>query len=91
MLFFLSLRNCKCIVRLGYLLYFLSHLIFMKLKNRKSAGKRVKVKEGFFARKKAYRAHLLKRKNSKRMRRLSEPTKIHVSDASAFSKMLPYG
>ena len=41
----------------------------MKLKTRKAAAKRIKVKKNCFARKKAYKAHLLRRKNSKRLRR----------------------
>jgi large subunit ribosomal protein L35 len=62
----------------------------MKLKTRKSAAKRVKIKKNSFARKSAYKGHLLKRKNSKRLRRLSEPNQIHESDKKAFSAMLPY-
>jgi len=62
----------------------------MKLKTRKSAAKRVKIKKNCFARKNAYKGHLLRRKNSKRLRRLSENTFIHSSDKSAFEKMLPY-
>ena len=62
----------------------------MKLKTKKAAAKRVKVKKNGLARKKAYKSHLLRRKNSKRLRRLSEPTKIDSSDRIAFSHMLPY-
>jgi ribosomal protein L35 len=62
----------------------------MKLKTRKAALKRVKVKKNFFCRKKAYKGHLLRKKNSQRLRRLSEPCKIHVSDSIAFSRMIPY-
>jgi ribosomal protein L35 len=62
----------------------------MKLKTRKSVLKRVKVKKKFFLRKKAYASHLLRKKNSKRLRRLSEASKIHFSDFHAFSKMIPY-
>lgn len=62
----------------------------MKLKTRKSAAKRVKVKKNCIARKSAYRGHLLRRKNSKRLRRLSENAFIHSSDKLAFEKMLPY-
>ena len=62
----------------------------MKLKTRKSALKRVKPKKNGLARKSAYMGHLLRRKNSKRLRRLSEATQINSSDLKAFSYMLPY-
>jgi large subunit ribosomal protein L35 len=62
----------------------------MKLKTRKSAAKRVKIKKNCLCRKKAYNGHLLRRKNSKRLRRLSEPSMVHDSDTRAFSRMLPY-
>ena len=61
----------------------------MKLKTRKSASKRIKVKKTCFARKKAYKAHLLRRKSSKRLRRLAEDSVIHSSDKHAFELMLP--
>ena len=62
----------------------------MKLKTRKSALKRVKPKKNFLARKSAFKGHLLRRKNSKRLRRLSEPIKINSSDKKTFLYMLPY-
>lgn len=62
----------------------------MKLKTRKSAVKRVKIKKSGYARKKAYKGHLLRRKNSKRLRRLNAPAVVHSVDASAFSTMIPY-
>lgn len=62
----------------------------MKLKTRKSALKRVLNKKNFFCRKKAYKGHLLRRKSSKRLRRLSEASVIHSSDTNAFSHMIPY-
>jgi ribosomal protein L35 len=62
----------------------------MKLKTRKAALKRVNPKKKCLARKSAYKGHLLRRKNSKRLRRLSEPIQIHSSDRKAFSAMLPY-
>ena len=62
----------------------------MKLKTRKSAQKRVKVKKNCLARKKAYKGHLLRKKNSKRIRQLSENATIHYSDLKTFSLMLPY-
>ena len=62
----------------------------MKLKTRKAAAKRVKIKKNGFQRKKAYKSHLLRRKDSKRLRRLSEPMMVHKSDSDNFSLMLPY-
>lgn len=62
----------------------------MKLKTRKSAAKRIKRKKNCLNRKKAYKGHLLRKKNSKRLRILSQPTQIHKSDLAAFSAMLPY-
>jgi large subunit ribosomal protein L35 len=62
----------------------------MKLKTRKAAIKRVLNKKNFFARKKAYKSHLLAHKTSKRLRRLSEAGVIHNSDTKAFSRMIPY-
>lgn len=61
----------------------------MKLKTRKSAAKRVKQKKNFFARKKAYKGHLLRRKSTKQLRTLSQPAKIHQADNRAFSLMIP--
>ena len=62
----------------------------MKLKTRKSALKRVNPKKKVLARKSAYRGHLLRRKNSKQLRRLCEPNQIHATDRKAFALMLPY-
>lgn len=62
----------------------------MKLRTRKSAIKRVKVKKRLLMRKKAYKSHLLSHKNSKRLRNLSSPGCIHKADLAAFIKMLPY-
>jgi len=62
----------------------------MKLKTRKAAAKRVKSKKNGLARKKAYKGHLLRRKNSRRLRRLSEPSQINKSDLGSFALMLPY-
>lgn len=62
----------------------------MKLKTRKSAAKRVKVKKNYLARKQAYKGHLLRRKTTKQLRSLSQPSKIHQADTHSFSIMLPY-
>jgi ribosomal protein L35 len=60
----------------------------MKLKTCKSAAKRVKVKKNCLSRKKAYKGHLLRKKNSKRLRTLSGPATIHSSDTRTFNIML---
>jgi ribosomal protein L35 len=62
----------------------------MKLKTRKSAIKRIKVKKNGFARKKAYKGHLFRRKNSKRLRTLASPAQVHSSDLGRFFIMIPY-
>jgi len=62
----------------------------MKLKTRKAAVKRIKIKKNCLSRKKAYKGHLLRKKNSKRLRTLSQPSQIHNSDFDAFSRMIPY-
>lgn len=62
----------------------------VKLKTRKSALKRINVKKGYFARKKAYKGHLLRRKSSKQLRTLSQPSKINETDLKTFSLMVPY-
>ena len=62
----------------------------LKLKTRKSAAKRINVKKNCLCRKKAYKGHLLRRKNSKRLRRLSEASTVHSSDFGTFSRMLLY-
>jgi ribosomal protein L35 len=62
----------------------------MKLKTRKSAAKRVNIKKFVIGRKKAYKSHLLRKKNSKRLRTLSSCTQLHKSDRSVFYSMNPY-
>ncbi len=62
----------------------------LKLKTRKSAAKRVSEKNGVFSRKKAFRSHFLRRKNSKRLRSLAAPATISKADKHAFALMLPY-
>ena len=62
----------------------------MKLKTRKSAAKRIKIKKNCLCRKKAYKGHLLRRKNSKRLRTLASPSLVHENDLGRFEKMLPY-
>ena len=62
----------------------------LKLKTRKAAAKRVKVKKNCICRKKAYKGHLLRRKNSMRLRRLSGVHTVHIADHAAFAHMLLY-
>lgn len=62
----------------------------MKIKTRKAALKRVKIKKNGFIRKKAYKSHLLRKKNPKRLRRLSEACMINKADFINYSLMLPY-
>ena len=62
----------------------------MKLKTRKSASKRINKKGNLFIRKKAYKGHLLRKKSSNRLRRLTKLSVIHSSDMEAFKLMLPY-
>ena len=61
-----------------------------KLKTSKSAAKRFKIKKNCICRKKAYKSHLLRRKDSKRLRTLSAPSQVHDSDLVTVSYMLPY-
>lgn len=62
----------------------------MKLKTRKSAAKRINKKGNLLIRKKAYKGHLLRKKNSNRLRRLGRSSKIHNTDMRVFKLMLPY-
>ena len=60
----------------------------MKLKICKSALKRIKIKKKGFFRKSAYKGHLLRKKNSNKLRRLSKKILIKNSDNLNFFKML---
>ena len=62
----------------------------IKLKTRKSAAKRINVKKNVLRRKRAYKGHLLRKKNSKQLRGLSRPANVHVAGVKAFEMMLPY-
>jgi ribosomal protein L35 len=62
----------------------------IKIKTRKSALKRIKIKKKIFFRKTAYKNHLLKNKSNKRLRFLSIIKKINKFDKFVFFKMLPY-
>jgi large subunit ribosomal protein L35 len=62
----------------------------LKLKTRKSASKRIKIKKNCLRRKSAYKGHLLRKKNSKQLRALSAPANVHTSDVAVFAAMMPY-
>ena len=62
----------------------------IKLKKKKSASKRIKNKNPLFIKKKAYKGHLLRKKNSGQLRKLSKPSFINVSDIRGIKLMLPY-
>jgi len=63
-----------------------------KLKTRKCAAKRFKLsKSGKFKRSKAYGAHLLTKKSSKRRRSFRKATILSKSDQKRVKAMLPYG
>lgn len=61
-----------------------------KLKTRKSASKRVKIKKFCLLRKKAFKSHLLAHKSSKKIRDLSKKVKVHTADEKVFFLMNPY-
>ena len=63
----------------------------LKLKTRKAAAKRVRVKKNVIRRKKAYKGHLLRRKTSKQLRGLNQPANVDQADVKLFAPMLPYG
>jgi len=62
----------------------------IKLKTRKSAFKRIKVKKNCIRRKKAYKGHLLRRKNSKQLRTLSQAANVSKAEVKKFAVMIPY-
>jgi len=62
-----------------------------KLKTHRGAHKRFKkTASGKFKRKKAYKSHILEKKNSKRKRKLGEITYISKADQKRIEKLLPY-
>jgi large subunit ribosomal protein L35 len=62
----------------------------MKLKNNKSALKRIKIKKDLLYRKKAYKNHLLRKKSSKRLRNLSKNQIVDNSNKKSFLNLIPY-
>lgn len=62
----------------------------IKLKTKKAVLKRIKVKLNKLQRKKAYKGHLLRKKNARTLRKLSLQPFILNSNIKEFYKMLPY-
>ena len=63
-----------------------------KMKTHKGAAKRFKVTgTGKVRRYKAFKSHILTKKNSKRKRQLDQPTLVSAADQHAVEMMLPYG
>ena len=63
-----------------------------KLKSHRGAAKRFKsTASGRFKRQKAYKAHILTKKPTKRKRQLDTPTLVSAADHRQVRRMLPYG
>ncbi len=63
-----------------------------KLKTHRGAAKRIRLTAtGKLKRSKAYKSHILTKKDSKRRRHLDSETFLSPADAPSFRKMLPYG
>ncbi|HHN75568.1 MAG TPA: 50S ribosomal protein L35 [Acidobacteria bacterium] len=63
-----------------------------KLKTHRGAAKRFKATaSGRFKRSKAYKSHILTKKDPKRKRHLDMETMVSDADQEAVSHMLPYG
>ena len=62
-----------------------------KMKSKKSAAKRFKVRSGgSIKRSHAYMRHILTKKSTKRKRQLRGTTNVHDSNKRAVRAMLPY-
>lgn len=62
-----------------------------KLKTKKGAQKRFHItKTGKIRRKKAYKSHILTKKNAKRIRHLRKPAYVSSCEKKTIKKMLPY-
>ena len=57
---------------------------------KRGTRQKYKCKKNVFSRKKAYKGHLLRKKNSKQLRTLSQPAQIHSADVKIFNLMIPY-
>jgi large subunit ribosomal protein L35 len=63
-----------------------------KLKTHRGAAKRFRTTaSGKVKRGKAFKSHILTKKDSKRRRHLDIDVIMHPSDAAVIKKMLPYG
>ena len=62
-----------------------------KLKTQKGAAKRFKITaSGKIKRKKAYKSHILTKKNAKRIRHLRKPDYVSSTEQKKIKRMLPY-
>ena len=62
-----------------------------KIKTCKTAAKRFKKSgSGKFIRNKAFKSHILEKKNAKRKRRLSGTTVVDKTNAKSLKKLMPY-
>ena len=62
-----------------------------KLKTRRAAAKRFRRSgSGKIMRRKAFKNHLLERKDQDRKRKLSKITTVHENDEKNVEKMMPY-
>ncbi len=62
-----------------------------KMKSKKSAAKRFKVRSsGGIKRSQAYMRHILTKKSTKRKRHLRGTTSVHETDVARVRAMLPY-
>ena len=62
-----------------------------KMKSKKSASKRFKVRPGgSIKRGQAFKRHILTKKSTKSKRQLRGPTGIHATNMDAVKAMLPY-
>jgi large subunit ribosomal protein L35 len=62
-----------------------------KMKSKKSAAKRFKVRaSGSIKRSRAYLRHILTKKSTKRKRHLRGTTEVHETNIKAVRLMLPY-
>ena len=66
-------------------------ILMPKLKTRRAAAKRFRRSgSGKIMRRKAFKSHLLERKNQDRKRKLSKMAKVHETDAPNVELMMPY-
>ncbi len=63
-----------------------------KMKTNRSAAKRFKVTaNGKIRRFKAWASHLMRKKSSKRKRRLKKPALVDSANLKAVKRLIPYG